>query len=136
MGRSILILDEDLEVLTFLTRLLEARKLRVLRARTKSEAFEILSREYIPVDLVLANLNVTRTSGLEFPRQVADIRPGVAVIYMSAFVAEGVIRVEAMKRTDLSGYAVADDRGVLDAVSAILNRVEIRRSPSRSQSPP
>jgi len=55
---------------------------------------------------------------------------------MSAFVAEGVIRVEAMKRTDLSGYAVADDRGVLDAVSAILNRVEIRRSPSRSQSPP
>jgi len=120
LSKSVLILDEDPEILTFLTHLLEARKLRVLRARTKAEAFEILSREYIPVGLVLANLMLTRMGGPDFRRQVADIRKGVSVIYMSAFVDSGVIRIEAMQGGTSAGFSGPDERGVLDAVLSTL----------------
>jgi len=124
LSKSVLILDEDPEVLTFLTQLLEARKLRVLRARSKSEAFEILNRAYVPVDLVVANLMLTGVGGPDFTRHVADLRPHVPVMYMSAFIDSGVIRVEAMSGVGYAEFPGADDRGVMKAVFSALKNSE------------
>jgi DNA-binding response OmpR family regulator len=117
LDKSVLVIDEDPEVLAFLTHLFEAQNLRVLRARSPSEALDILSREYVSVDLILANLMIARMD------ELASARPGVAVLYMTAFVDSGVIRIEAMNRFNATGFSTADERGVLDAVlSAVSNR--------------
>jgi DNA-binding NtrC family response regulator len=117
-NKSVLIVDEDRDVLGFLTLLFEYRKLRVLRARTRAEAAEILGRQNVPVHAVLANMMAARIDAADFAREVAGIRPGLPVVYMSAFVDSGVIRIEAMRPT-----ATHDERGVLEAV---LSAVEPR----------
>jgi DNA-binding response OmpR family regulator len=126
LSKSILLIDEDPEVLAFLTLLLEERGVRVLRARSRAEALDIFSRDYVPVDLVLANMMMPHMIGGGFEREMARIRACVSVLYMTAFVEEGVIRVEAMRHPDLSGHSAADDRGFIEAVMAALNRSQVR----------
>jgi CheY-like chemotaxis protein len=120
VSKSVLLLDENPEVLAFLTRLFEGRDLRVLRARSKSEAFEVLGKTYVPVDLILANLMVTQLDESDFDREVASVRRGISVIYMSAFVDSEVIRVEAVSRFNNPGFSAVDERGVLEAVLSAL----------------
>jgi DNA-binding response OmpR family regulator len=126
LSKSILLIDEDPEVLAFLTLLLEERGMRVLRARTRAEALDIFNRDYVPVDLVLANMMMSQMIGGGFEREVARVRALVPVLYMTAFVEDGVIRVEAMKHPDLSGHSAADDRGFVEAVMSALGRTRVR----------
>ena len=120
MNKSILVVDQDPDVLGFLTLLFEARDIRVLRARTRAEALELLGREYVPVDLVLANLMTAQMECSDLCVDVACLRPGVPVMYMSAFVESGIVRIEALKSLNAFGLAAADERGVLEAVLAAL----------------
>jgi DNA-binding response OmpR family regulator len=125
VNKSILVVDEDPEVLTLLTLLFEQEGVRVLRSRTRSEAFEVLSRNYVPVDLVVANMLIDRP-GSDFSREVARVRPGVSVLLMSSLVDEEVIRVEVMKRCGLEENWIPDDRGVLEAVMSALVKTRSR----------
>ncbi len=122
MSKSILVVDQDSDVLGFLTLLFEARDVRVLRARTRPEALELLGRQYVPVDLVLANLMTAQMERSDLSVDVASLRPGVPVLYMSAFVDSGMIRIEALKSLSVSGLTAADERGVLEAVLAEIAR--------------
>ncbi len=106
LNKSILVVDEDPEVLGFLTMLFEARDIRVLRARSGSEAAQVLSRPYVPVDLIVANIMLPDTGRLAY------LRPGVSLLYMSAFIDSGVIRI----------VPTGDDRGLLEAALSSLAR--------------
>jgi DNA-binding response OmpR family regulator len=128
LSKSILLIDEDPEVLAFLTLLLEERGMRVLRARTRAEALDIFNRDYVPIDLVVANMMMSHTIGGSLEREVARVRALVPILYMTAFVEEGVIRVEAMRHPDLSGHSAADDRGFIEAVMSALGRTRVRAS--------
>lgn len=128
MNKSILTVDPDPDVLAFLTLLFEPHDVRVLRARTRSEAFEIMNREYVPVDLVLVNLILAQTEAPELSHDVASVRPGVPVVYMSAFVDSGIIRIEALKLMNDSGLSAVDERGVIDMVLATLATPHARAS--------
>ena len=126
MSKAILVVDQDPDVLGFLTLLFEARDLRVLRARTRAEALELLGLDYVPVDLVLANLMTAQMESSDLGIDVAHLRPGVPVMYMSAFVESGVIRVEALKSLSHSGLAAADERGVIESVLSTLEKPRAR----------
>jgi CheY-like chemotaxis protein len=125
---SILIVDEDPDVLGFLTLLFETRDIRVLRARSRSEAMEVLRKPFVPLHLIVANIMTANMGGQNFCDTVTTLRPGVSVIYMSAFVDSGVIRIEAIKRLNLSGMASADERGILDSVLSELSKPQARAS--------
>jgi DNA-binding response OmpR family regulator len=126
VSKSILVVDQDPDILAFLTLLFEAADLRVLRARTRAEALELLGREYVPVDLVLANLMTAQAEGSDLCSDVAFARPGVPVVYMSAFVDSGMIRVEALKSLSVSGLTSADERGLLESVLSALEKPRAR----------
>ena len=126
-NKSILLLDEDPEILKFLSLVFEERGLRVLRARSRTEALEVLSRQFIPVDLILANIVITHLSETDFEADVASVRMGVRILYMSAFVEDGMFRVETMKRPypvvgDNGGYAIAHNEGLVNAVMSALTK--------------
>jgi CheY-like chemotaxis protein len=128
VNKTILVIDRDPDILGYLTLQFEACEVRVLRARTRAEAIEILSLPFVPCDLVLANLMMSRMGGPDFCREVSATRPGVPVVYMSAFVDAGVIRMEAMQQIDESGLGAADERGVLEAVLSTLAKPQTRAS--------
>jgi CheY-like chemotaxis protein len=126
LSKSVLLLDENTDVLAFLTQLLETRGIRVLRARSKSEALEILGRGYVSADLVLANLTVARMDQAGLTREIGSIRRRLPVIFMSAFVDSGVIRVEVMNRVETVGFPGVDERGVIEAVLSALRNSAAR----------
>ena len=128
MHKSVLLVDEDPDVLSSLTQLLESDSLRVLRARNKPEAREILGRPYVPVDLVVANMMLARMGSPDFVMEVNDIRPGVPVLYMSAFVEEEVVRVEPMNNYSDCGFTRGDEQGFLHAVFSALSLHQAARA--------
>jgi len=115
--RSVLVVDADPDVLALLSVILEGPKtvakpkLRVLRARNIREALDVLSRAYVPVDLVLANRALPEPDGPNIAERVHTIRPDLPVMFMSAISDAETIRI----------HGPLDDRnGLLRAVVAAL----------------
>jgi DNA-binding NtrC family response regulator len=103
---SVLIVDEEPAILSFLARILDLNGIRALLARSTDEAIGIARRSYVPIDLVLTDVVVrnamddaiSESAGAELVTQLREIRPGVRSLYMSAYVDAGVIRIQLMNR--------------------------------------
>ena len=87
---------------------------------------EVLGRSFVPVDLVLANIVITHLSD-GFERDVTNLRPGVSILHMSAFVEAGMFRIEMVSRHNssseagsLSAGGALTEEGVVNAVMSAL----------------
>jgi len=117
---SVLVVDDDPAILALLGRLLGSNNVRALLARDSQEAIGIAERNYVPIDLVLANVR-----GLDAPDlldRLGKLRPEVPLHYMSANVDSGVIRVDWMLSTaeafaTLEGGS-SEGRGLIESIRA------------------
>ncbi|MFL6398841.1 MAG: response regulator [Nitrososphaeraceae archaeon] len=83
--RSILAVDDELDIVNVIKYTLEANGVKVCTftdALTALEHFKSNSRYYI---LVLSDIRMPSMNGYEFVKQVKKINPKVKVILMSAF---------------------------------------------------
>src|SRR6204780_4721596 len=55
---SVLVVDEEAEILSFFARILEANGMRALLARNPGEAVGIAKRGYVPIDVVLTDVSL------------------------------------------------------------------------------
>jgi DNA-binding NtrC family response regulator len=94
MGSNILIVDDDADTLKILSRILEAGGHSVSSARNAVEAMARLGEEEFP--LVLTDLVMPGTDGLELTRQIRRENPETAVMIITAF-ASIETAVEAMR---------------------------------------
>jgi len=95
MPKSILIIDDERDMLQLLKRSLEPdMKCRIQTAQSGKEGLQILAQE--PFDLVLADIKMPEMSGLELLEQIKRDYPDLTVVMMTAF--GGVeTAVEAMR---------------------------------------
>jgi CheY-like chemotaxis protein len=98
---SVLVVDEEPEILSFFARLLDANGMRALLARDGAEAIGIAKRGYVPIDLVLTDIHLKANadapgvdSGQELVGRLRELRPEVRALFISAFLDSGVIRIE------------------------------------------
>lgn len=133
---SVLIIDEEPDILVFLARMLDANGMRGLLARNMSEAVKIAESTFVPIDLVLTNVLLppdpdTRGpgSGPELTDRLREIRPDLRAMYMSAWVDAGIIRIELLDRGLQYMSKSADTRGLIEAI-----RAAARPLPARSAS--
>jgi len=123
--RSVLVVDSDPDVLALVSVILEGRraseepKLRVLRARNMPEAMEILSRAWVPVDLVLSSQRLPDPDGARIADCIHSLRPQLPVMYMSAITDAEMIRIRG---------CAGENRDVLRAVVATLQPPAYTRS--------
>jgi two-component system, cell cycle sensor histidine kinase and response regulator CckA len=83
---TILIVDDEPEVLILLGRVLMAEGARVLSARDGRDAMDV-SREYPGViDAVITDLSMPKLDGLELRKLLSAERPGISVLLMSGYV--------------------------------------------------
>jgi DNA-binding NtrC family response regulator len=87
---SVLVINEDAEILSFFARILDSNGIRALLARNAGEAVGIAKRGYVPIDLVLTDVAV-KPDAVD---RLLQLRPELRVSYMSAYVDSGVIRIE------------------------------------------
>ena len=84
-GETILVVDDDRQVLGVLRRVLERHGYRVLSASDGREALEVLENHQIKPNLVLTDIVMPEVSGPELVSQLEEMEFQVPVIYMSAY---------------------------------------------------
>jgi DNA-binding response OmpR family regulator len=99
---SVLVVDEEPEILAFIARVLDANGMRALLARDLMEAVGIAQRGYVPIDLVLTNADAIVDA-------IRDFRPEVRALYVSAQLESGIIRLAVMNQS-------TDDEGLIESI--------------------
>lgn len=124
-GLSVLVVDEEPGVLSFFARILDANGMRALLARNAKEAVAIAERGYVPVDVVLTDVNIRPDaqsyeymSGPDLVDRIRELRPEARALYMSATLDSEVIRIELKDRTFETTSASPDDQGLIESIRA------------------
>jgi DNA-binding NtrC family response regulator len=120
---SVLVIDEETEVLCFFAGILKAHGMRALLARNANEAIGIANRGYVPIDLVLTDVVLKPDaaapdldSGLELVGRLRRLRPEIRALYMSAHLDSEVIRIALMDGEFSPMWKRSDDPGLIEAI--------------------
>ncbi len=89
-GLTILVVEDNPDILRYLVLLLEQAGHRVLPAATLSEALEAAGSG--PVDVLLSDIGLPDGSGLELLRALRQDRPGLPAVAFSGFGSDDDVR--------------------------------------------
>lgn len=93
--QSILIVDDDLNVLEVLDARLSSSGFRVLKATGARQALQVLKEERI--DLIISDMKMPGMGGMELFNRIRSLRPGLPVIFLTAYgtIPDAVLAVKA-----------------------------------------
>jgi len=92
LGETILLVEDDPQVRSVVGRMLESLEYRVLSAGDGEEALELARALESPIDLLLTDLVMVGLGGREVADRIRLLFPDTAVLYMSGYSDEAVIR--------------------------------------------
>jgi DNA-binding response OmpR family regulator len=81
--KTILIVDDEKDLLGLLCQALEIRGFQVLAASTAEAALFIAKNYERPINLLLSDVTLAGVSGLDLAGQIADLHPGAATLFIS-----------------------------------------------------
>lgn len=90
--QSILVVDDTSVVRRAAFRLLSEAGYRVFEAESAEEALEVLQTARPPIDLALVDVIMPSVSGVDLGRLIHAEWPDMALVYMSAYQAEVMVR--------------------------------------------
>jgi DNA-binding response OmpR family regulator len=82
---TILLVDDDVEIITALQKFLKRQGYAVLSATWPAEAAELIREGTVPFDLLITDLRMPVISGFRFLRAFRATHPLVPVIVLTAF---------------------------------------------------
>jgi DNA-binding NtrC family response regulator len=135
---SVLVVDDDPQILSFFARILDFNGMRALLAHNHDEAIEIAKRGYVPIDLVLTDVSLKPdlkpndgtadlTSGTALVERLQQLRPEVRALYMSAYLDSEMIRIEMVDRGFQTTSKSWDTRGLLEVIRSAATAPLVRR---------
>jgi PAS domain S-box-containing protein len=90
-NETILVVEDDTDVRTFLAETLRALKYRVVTASGAQNALMILVQDIHRVDLLLTDVVMPGINGRELGRRAQALRPGLPVVYMTGYSRNAVV---------------------------------------------
>jgi len=100
--KTILVVDDDLSVLTVVKCMLECDDYTVLMANSAEAALRLIERKDLMIDLMITDVVMPDMNGRELVERVLTIRPYVKVLFMSGYTDSEVVRMKVLNRT--SGF--------------------------------
>jgi two-component system cell cycle sensor histidine kinase/response regulator CckA len=82
-ARTILAVDDEADLLEAVRRVLTRRGHEVLAATGPAEALDLCRRHGGDIDLLLTDVRMPGGTGTELAHQLAELRPGLSVLFMS-----------------------------------------------------
>ncbi|MCK1368016.1 response regulator [Bradyrhizobium sp. 62] len=82
MTHTVLLVDDDPAVLDVIASMLEEIGCRVVRARSGSEALELLQR-HEQISILITDINMPNMDGHELAERASRFRPGLKVLQLS-----------------------------------------------------
>ena len=96
--KTILVIDDHPSVLIVLKAMLEGGLCNVLLANDAESALRLAQKSDLAIDLILTDITMPDSSGRDLADRILAVRPGVKVLFMSAFVDSEVVRIKLLER--------------------------------------
>ena len=84
-NEHILLVDDEPQILTFITRILEGAGYTVTTAQDGQSALELFKHNPLAVDLVISDLTMPKLSGDRLAREILDILPTMPILLTSGY---------------------------------------------------
>jgi CheY-like chemotaxis protein len=81
LSRTVLIVDDDPQILRLVEKMLRPRTVRILVAPRPSQALEICANE--PVDLLISDIAMPEMDGHKLAEKVLQLRPATSILLIS-----------------------------------------------------
>jgi PAS domain S-box-containing protein len=91
-GERVLVVEDEALVRDFACRFLRGEGYETVEAENGLEAIELLRRDPDLVDLVLSDVVMPRMGGREVADRLAQLRPGLPVVFMSGYTNDEIMR--------------------------------------------
>ena len=85
MPPTILVVDDEPTVRTFVSNILKLEGFQLMQACDGLDALEQIQQRSDPVDLVLTDIRMPRMNGVELARKLHELYPGLPVLYISGY---------------------------------------------------
>ena len=118
---TILVVDDDLSVLTVVKCMLEGGDYNVLLANSAEVALRMAERNDLTIDLMLIDVVMPDLSGPDLGQRILAIRPHQKVLFMSGFTDHEVVRVKVLDRGLRFLPKPFTPDGLLEAVQMVLS---------------
>jgi DNA-binding NtrC family response regulator len=96
--KTILVVDDDLSVLSVIKCMLECGDYNVLMAHNAESALRMADRDDLTIDLMLIDVVMPDLTGPELAERILAIRPHLKVLFMSGCTESDVVRVKILDR--------------------------------------
>jgi DNA-binding NtrC family response regulator len=96
--KTILVVDDDLSVLSVIKCMLECGDYNVLMAHSAETALRMVERDDLTIDLMLLDVVMPDISGPDLAEHILAIRPHLKVLFMSGCTDSEVVRVKILDR--------------------------------------
>ena len=93
-ARTILVVDDEQDILILLKLMLETHGYRALLARGAEAALRFLRQDELIVDLLLTDVVMPGMNGTDLARAVRELRPDLPILFMSGFVDTDAVRLK------------------------------------------
>jgi two-component system cell cycle sensor histidine kinase/response regulator CckA len=123
---TVLVVDDELALVTSLHRMLSGRGYDVLRAGSGEEAMRVIARNPVPVQVVLTDLKMPGLSGRELFDAIAEANPNARILIMSGYAPEDLRELIEERQMPFLAKPFALD----DLVAAIERALATPRGPS------
>jgi len=97
-ARTILVVDDDLSVLSVIKCMLESGDYNVLIAPSAESAMRMAERQDLSIDLMLMDVMMPDVTGPELAERILALRPHLKVLFMSGYTESEVVRVKILDR--------------------------------------
>lgn len=109
-SRSILLVDDELDIVNCLKRWLEADGFNVYGFTNPLQALEYFRNNYNKIDLVLSDISMRKLTGYELVKKVKSIRPEIKVVFMTALETDLPELSEILPSIKIDGFMLKPGR--------------------------
>jgi CheY-like chemotaxis protein len=121
---TILLVEDDDDIRTMAHRVLTSHGYQVLCANHGVDAIRVAQQHEERIDLMLTDVVMPKMDGVSLAHQMADVRPGMKVVYMSGYTNRAMDRLDVMQTDNAFISKPFTPSGLLIAVRGRLDEAQ------------